>query len=48
MHQLRDFDPATIGKWRRDTAACERVATLEHHPGMKERLQWFMRAYQYE
>jgi hypothetical protein len=48
MHKLRDFDPATIGKWRRDKAACDRVDFLLKEPGIGERLQRFMNVHQYE
>jgi hypothetical protein len=48
MHQLRDFDPATIGRWRNDPAACEHVAVLLADPGIKDRLQQFMREHRYE
>jgi hypothetical protein len=48
MHQLRDFDPATIGKWRSDQAACDRVAFLLEEPGIKDRLQRFMRVHRYD
>lgn len=48
MHELRDFDPDSIGKWRKDAEARQRVTELLENPVYSGRLRAFMAAHGYE
>jgi hypothetical protein len=47
MHDLRNLDPASIGRWKNDEARCERVAELFEDDARREFLQHFGETYGY-
>ena len=47
MHQLRNFDPSSINKWKNDPEKCEYLKAIWEDPTKRRELETFMKKYGY-
>lgn len=48
MHSIRNFDTASVGKWRENPSLLKYFQAVQNSPDMNEILQSFMKRYGYE